>query len=484
MPKKKPKQSSQVLSPEKYIKTKARSLSIGECLIRNQWQERGMGEIIIPRIHKSGNVTVGIFLLDTFCLGLKNSMYNFNMLPEDYEELLATIFSQDDYAVISYQEAHNLIYGAIEYAEDLGFQPEKTYAVTQYILEEDAEEIPLIEYEYGKDGMPFLITSTRLEASKYIPTLEKSVGIGNFDVYIIEEDEDYPDDLDFNNDFTQTEYTYKYPDYPQSLSLHHIELEDLFSHEYMHSLPKEKIDLFLSLPYNTLVADLEQIILVEIGKFIHLTEQDTLEEIMHSAVTHCLFLLGELKAEKSLNTVLEVMRQNEAFIDFHFGDADFEILPLTLYYTGGNQLPALFEYVKETGLYPFVRTYVFTAMGFIAINESKRRDEVIEWFRKVLLFYTENAYNPEVYDGNLAGMLIEELTDMKAKKLLPEIKLLFDTGQVNERSVGDYETTFEEINSDNSPSFDYKPLTIYERYEEYQKIWEDHDMCSSEDTKD
>lgn len=469
MSKKNAKQSAQqLLSPEKYIKTKARSLPIGECLIRSQWEKRGMGEVIIPRIHKSGNITVGIFLLDTFCLGLKNSMYKFNMLAEDYEELLAAIFSQDDYDIISYEEAHNLIYGAIEYAEDLGFQPEKTFSVTQYILAEDTEEIPLIEYEFGKDGMPFLITSTRFEANIHIPTLEKNVGVGNFDVYVINEDENFPiDDADaYNDNYTQTEYAYNYPDYPQTLSLHHTELEDLFLHEYINSLPKEKIDLFLSLPNDTLVTDLEQIILVEIGKMAGFPEQDIPEEEIHSAVMHCLFLLGELKAEKSLNTVLEVMRQDISFIDSHL-DYVYDILPLTLYYIGRNQLSALFDYVKEAVLHPVVRENVFTAVSYIAMNEPERRDEVIEWFRNVLLFYKENAYNPDVYDGNLAATLMEELIDIKAKELLPEIKQLFDTKQINERYIEDYETVSEEINSDNYPYLDYKLLTIHERYEEY-----------------
>ena len=469
MSKKKPKQSSQLLSPEKYIKTKARSLPIGECLIRNKWQERGMGEVIIPRLHKSGNVTVGIFLLDTFCLGLKNSMYRFNLSPEDYEELLSTVLYQDDYDVISYNEVHNLIYGAIEYAEELGFQPENTFSVTQYILEEDTEEIPLIEYEFGKDGMPFLITSTRFEANKYIPTLEKNVGADHFDVFVMDEDENFSNEYD--NDYTQTEYAYNYPDYPRTLSLHHTELEDLFLNEYMYSLPKEKIDLFLNLPEDTLVADLEQIILFEIGKTINLPEEDILGEAIYSAIMHSLFLLGELKAEKSLNTVLEVIRQNDLFIDFHFGDMLPEILPLTLYYIGRNQTLALFDYIKEPGLYPLARTNVFTAMAFIAVNEPERRNEVIEWFRNILVFYKENAYNPEVYDGNLAGMLMGDLIDMKAAELLPEIKQLFDTGQVDEMCSGNYESISEEINSDEPPLTDYSVFRIYERYEAHYAQW-------------
>lgn len=39
------------------------------------------------------------------------------------------------------------------------------------MLEEYTDDIPLIEYEYGKDGKHFLVSSSKYDASKYLPKL-------------------------------------------------------------------------------------------------------------------------------------------------------------------------------------------------------------------------------------------------------------------------------------------------------------------------
>ena len=61
------------------------------------------------------------------------------------------------------------------------------------MLEEDDDNIPLIEYEYGKNGKNTLVAHSRLEASRYLPLLEKNLGKDNFD-FILNADDDYWDD--------------------------------------------------------------------------------------------------------------------------------------------------------------------------------------------------------------------------------------------------------------------------------------------------
>jgi len=201
--KKNVKQQQQQISPERYIKTKARSLPIGDCLIRREWKELGLAIIFVPRMHKQGNITFGYYLVDTFCLGVKNCSYKFNCLPDEYEDIISRVYADTGYDVISYEEAHNLIYGAIEYAEDLGFSSHKDFAVAQYILEEDTEDIPLIEYEFGKDDKPFLVVMSKLEASKYLPILNKNVGEGNYEFLIPEEDYDGYDDYESYEEYDE-----------------------------------------------------------------------------------------------------------------------------------------------------------------------------------------------------------------------------------------------------------------------------------------
>lgn len=47
------------------------------------WEEAGETVAIVTRRHPKGTVTAGVYLIDTFCLGVKDSFYRFNI--EDYE---------------------------------------------------------------------------------------------------------------------------------------------------------------------------------------------------------------------------------------------------------------------------------------------------------------------------------------------------------------------------------------------------------------
>ncbi|MFI5140171.1 MAG: hypothetical protein ACHQIM_20285, partial [Sphingobacteriales bacterium] len=119
------------LSTEKYIKTQARSLPIAECWVSEDWQNTGICNIIVARRHKTGNFTLGIYLVDLYCLGLKDAHYEFNIDPDDYEYFKENCGDAEE---CEYALAHNIIYGAIEFADDLGFKPHKDFAVAQYIL--------------------------------------------------------------------------------------------------------------------------------------------------------------------------------------------------------------------------------------------------------------------------------------------------------------------------------------------------------------
>ena len=150
----------------------------------------GEGHVIVTRRHTSGKLTIGFYLVDLYCTGVKDTYYRFGMEAYELEELIA---NNDMFETCTYDEAHNLIYGAIAFAEEAGIAPHKDFALTQYILEEDDEHIPLIEYEYGRDGKHCLITQTKLEASRYLPLLEKTLGQGNYDFFLGDEVPIYDD---------------------------------------------------------------------------------------------------------------------------------------------------------------------------------------------------------------------------------------------------------------------------------------------------
>ncbi len=193
---------NQHISPENYIKTRARNLPIGKCYISEDWQSKGLVTILVSRIHSNGNFTFGLFLVDLYCLGVKETFFVFNEYAE-FNELLKVLKEEEGMIEVEYSLAHNIIYGAIEYAENLGFNPCKDFEVTQYILEQDDEQVEIIDVEFGLRGKPAIFIGKEEHPPNIIATLEKSVGKGNFTIITngsLDDNDDAEDEDDRNVD--------------------------------------------------------------------------------------------------------------------------------------------------------------------------------------------------------------------------------------------------------------------------------------------
>ncbi len=150
------KQQQPRFSPKHYILSRARKLPMDACYINENWKESGMASILVIRKHSNQNYTIGIYLVDIFALGTKDTFFNFNVSSSAFEEMLERMRSENMQKA-EYPLVHNIIYGANAFAEENGFKVHKDFKVTQYILEADDEAIPLIEIEFGRNGEPFLI---------------------------------------------------------------------------------------------------------------------------------------------------------------------------------------------------------------------------------------------------------------------------------------------------------------------------------------
>ncbi len=188
----KPKSQPQ-LTPEKYIRTKARALPIGICYISGDWKESRAAVIIVARVHPNKNITHGVFFVDLYCLGVKDTLWLFNQNPLEFKAIIdrQNAADSDTFPVYktNYALVHNIIYGAISYAEENGFRVHKNFELTQFILEEDDERIPLIDVEFGYKGKPLYIASPENpdELRRVNAHLGQRLGQGNF--YIVNQEE-------------------------------------------------------------------------------------------------------------------------------------------------------------------------------------------------------------------------------------------------------------------------------------------------------
>ena len=187
--KKKEKRSYVPLTPEAYIRKKSRALPLFECLINPDWKDSGIASIIISRKHTNGNFTLGFYLVDIYCRGIKDTFYGFNISKNEYNTLKDDLLTEQDLEICSYPLVHNIVYGAMEFAEEFGFLPQKDFSKTTInILEEDDDHIELIDIEFGINGKPCLIVNPDENCLNDIARLEKSAGLGNFDVIYIDDE--------------------------------------------------------------------------------------------------------------------------------------------------------------------------------------------------------------------------------------------------------------------------------------------------------
>ena len=446
MAKKKTNNSGQALSPTRFVKERGRMVPIYKCYMDKDAVESGEANIMVVRKHKDGKYTVAVFLVDFFCCGVKDSFYRLWLDSSEFEEIQDRYIRGRNMMEIDYVEAHNRIFGAIAWAEEAGIEPDKSFALTQYLLEEDDDRIPLIEYEYGKNGHHCLITLTRLEASKYLGALTKNLGT-DFEVHVEEDDledlmeeEDYDDD-DYNERIIEMQYTYPGGEYPEEVTIENPVVEELMRKEE-GTFTADDIALLRSLPKDTLCCDLKNLILRELSRQWGKYE----EELNNDEVTNAYIIGNSLmifsdvaEAADYAPVLLEVMRQNHSFYEFNFCDKACYIIQPCIYLCAKADLQSIAAYLLEPGLANNFKVSAYEALAELAYCEPAYRQDVIDIFRMMYEKYAEDLPSRTICDGMCVGALTHVCCELQARELLPYIEKAYATGCVETFWCGTYD---------------------------------------------
>ena len=176
---KKSNKQPQQLSPENYIRQKARTLPILECWVNEDWKETKMANITIARKHSNGNISSASYLVDLYCAGVKDTGFQFNISPLDYKDYLNEMHDAYEFIQIDYKLAHNIIFAGYEFALNIDLNPHKDFSkTTMYFLEEDNDNVDLIDIECGQNGKPVIIRNAENynEANIFYNRLSESLG--------------------------------------------------------------------------------------------------------------------------------------------------------------------------------------------------------------------------------------------------------------------------------------------------------------------
>lgn len=236
------------------------------------------------------------------------------------------------------------------------------------------------------------------------------------------------------------------------------------------SISREKIAQILQLDDSKLIEDLEMVLQDSIARFDHFVEQIQEEGYDNKKSyfpIHALLLLASLKSKNSLAPILELLKQDQDYIDFWFGDFINYLADNALYHCGRQQIHRLFEFLKLPNIPGMNKAIVGEAMVKIIDDCKEERAHFIEEYRKVLKVYITKADDDNYCDTEAIAFVISDVIDLGYKELLPEIKQLFELGIVATFISGSYrDVEIDIVKPSFGQNLDFIRKDIYDQYDE------------------
>lgn len=140
----------------------------------------GLASVLIARRHRYDKVSVCGYLADVYCLGVKNTYGPEVMDDLELRRFLSVFFSayHTDPIEAPIELAREIVWGSIEYARGLGFEPHPSFDAVSAHLGPSTGQGGIT---FGKDGKPLYISGPHDSPGSVIRTLERTVGAGNFE---------------------------------------------------------------------------------------------------------------------------------------------------------------------------------------------------------------------------------------------------------------------------------------------------------------
>ena len=158
------------------------SYPVHETLITETLFEIGQGTVIFSRMLPDGNIALSLFLVDVFCLGVKDADYKIISM-QTYHDFLARTEQHGRLVEIEPECLVKLVFESVDYAMSFGFSPHKDYRKAKTLFGAITGDGCERTFEFGKDGKPFYIAGpydTPAKTAQIMGHLERAVGPDGF----------------------------------------------------------------------------------------------------------------------------------------------------------------------------------------------------------------------------------------------------------------------------------------------------------------
>lgn len=144
-------------SPDPTIRLKAADAwpIVASVVPENLWT-MGLGNLIVARKMPDGQLACAVFLVDVYCLGVKNALWKI-LGQSEFHALCRKLDANGRLVEVTPEYFAKLVYRAADFGQSLGFPPHPDFRHAQRLLAGiDPSQCP-DEFEFGQEGRPLYI---------------------------------------------------------------------------------------------------------------------------------------------------------------------------------------------------------------------------------------------------------------------------------------------------------------------------------------
>jgi hypothetical protein len=155
---------------------------IQHCFLTEAVFEFGMGTLVLARGVTPHHVALSSFLIDVFCLGIKDVMFE-SVEREFFEMYMEATDAGSPVVSVAPSYARKLLRDLAAWSQSIGFAPHRDFAAVERMFGEVSADASDAVFRFGRDGKPVYIPGPNETAPlirRRIEQLQKHLGDDGF----------------------------------------------------------------------------------------------------------------------------------------------------------------------------------------------------------------------------------------------------------------------------------------------------------------
>jgi len=135
---------------------RAADAPIQHCFLTESVFDIGMGTLVLARGATRHHVALSSFLIDTFCLGIKDVMFE-SVESEVFEIYMDAMDAGSPVVSVDPSYARKLLCDLAAWSQSIGFAPHQDFAAVERMFGDVSADASDAVFQFGRDGKPVYI---------------------------------------------------------------------------------------------------------------------------------------------------------------------------------------------------------------------------------------------------------------------------------------------------------------------------------------